>query len=101
MVPFRYTLYPTTPTLSVEAVQEREMLDAVIVPTVSPVVIDGEMASVTGFEIVTVTLAELPTFPAASEAFASNTCVPFVMLQVLSEKVYGEVVSVPASVQSK
>jgi hypothetical protein len=60
---------------SVDAVHERETVDAVTPVTTRLVGTDGVIV----FEAVTVIVLLVPTFPAASYALAERVCVPFVL----------------------
>ncbi len=75
-VPSTYTRYPVTPTLSVEALQASEMLDAVEPTIPRPPGWEGAVRSEgwVGHELVgTVTCACCEALPAASRAVTPNT----------------------------
>jgi hypothetical protein len=98
--PLRYTSYPVTPTLSVDAVHVRliwlvEMAEAArFVGTL------GGVVSVTPLFTVTLIGALMPTLPAASYACVVSVWVPFVRLTVFKENVYGADVSCAVSAPS-
>ncbi len=88
-VPFLYTRYPLTPTLSVDAVHARERLLWVIFDASKFVGTDGGVRSL---ETVTAIVADA-VLPARSRACALRVCTPFVAVRVFQEAVYGAVVS--------
>jgi hypothetical protein len=97
LTPSRKTVYPVTPTLSVDAVQENGIVVVVAAPTASP---EGAVgADVSGQAAVdAVSVARVETLPAASAA-----CTPTVWLvpQLRPVNVKLVVVTVPAFVPSR
>ena len=70
-VPLRYILYPATPTLSVEAVHEKEAVEEVITPSERPVgTVGGVVSAGGGFCTFTVIAAEIVWLPDVSFARA-------------------------------
>jgi hypothetical protein len=76
-VPARYTLYPVTPTLSVDAFQVRSICDEETAVATRLVGTEGGVVSGMLLFTVTVTAVLVPVFPAASFAIARSACEPF------------------------
>jgi hypothetical protein len=92
-VPPRKTLYPVTPTLSVEAFHVRLICEEEAVVAVRPAGTDGDVESATGLLTVTVTPALVVKLLDESAAIARSVCAPLVAVAVFQENAYGEVVS--------
>ena len=92
-VPSLYTLYPDTPTLSVEASHERVTPVCVRDDGVIPVGVDGGVVSAMELDTVTVMLLDVVVFPAASLATAVSVWEPLDTPTVFHEPEYGATVS--------
>src|SRR2546426_1370025 len=95
--PPRSTLFPyttlfrsLTPTLSVEAVQERLIWEEETAAAVSPV---GTEDAVAALHTATVTAAQVVRLPAASRATAVRVCEPLLAVVVFHDIEYGAAVS--------
>jgi hypothetical protein len=86
-------LYPVTPTLSVDALHVRPICEEETAVAVNPVGTDGGVVSGVPLLTVTVTLALVVLFPAASFAMARSVCEPLLEVAVFHETEYGEAVS--------
>jgi hypothetical protein len=71
LLPFRYTPYPATPTLSVDADHETGMLVSAMVPTASPLGTLGDCESAQA-PVVAVVVVCVEWLPAASLAWTAR-----------------------------
>ena len=91
-LPFRRTVYPVTPTLSPDAVQDTTIREVESGLAVRPVGAEGATASESS-TTVTVNVDEVVSFPAKSRAVAVSACTPVAAVAVFQEMVWGCCVS--------